>query len=146
MKSTKSLNASNLGKLLTAFATGNFPLTLDVNLDVKNPNSQLAKLSGADYKVFIDNVQMLEGQLDKAIEVPANSSEKIAIPVSLNLKEILKGESRDKLIDFACNLSTTNEAASRVKVSIKPYFTIGNSVIKYPGYITIGGDKIMPQN
>jgi len=131
-------------KLIEAFSSKSFPLALNVNVDVKNPNTATARLDGFDYILWIDDVKMTSGSMTKQVSVGAN--EKIVMPVNftIDLLNILKSESRDKLISFGSGLATNNADASRVKLSIKPYLTIGGSVMKFPSYITIGGNKIMP--
>lgn len=143
-KSVKDFNVTDALKLANAFASKSFPLALNVNVDVKNPNTTTARLDGFDYILWIDDVKMTAGSMSKQVSVGAN--EKVMMPVNftVDLMTILKSESRDKLISFGTGLATNNADASRVKLSIKPYFTIGGSVMKFPSYITIGGNKIMP--
>lgn len=133
-------------KIANAFATKQFPLSLNVNVDVKNPNTQTARLDGFDYILWIDDIKMTSGSMNKQIQVAANQKVTMPIEFSVNLLDILNSEAKDKLVSFGCGLATNNADASRVKVSLKPYFTIGQSVMKFPTYITLGGDKIMPQN
>ncbi len=143
-KSVKDFNVTDALKLANAFSSKSFPLALNVNVDVKNPNTATARLDGFDYILWIDDVKMTSGSMTKQVSVGAN--EKIVMPVNftIDLLNILKSESRDKLISFGSGLATNNADASRVKLSIKPYLTIGGSVMKFPSYITIGGNKIMP--
>lgn len=145
-KSVKDFNVTDALKLANAFTSKSFPLALNVNVDVKNPNTTTARLDGFDYILWIDDVKMTSGSMTKQVSVGAN--EKVMMPVNftVDLLDILKSESRDKLISFGSGLATNNADASRVKLSIKPYFTIGGSVMKFPSYITIGGNKIMPSS
>ncbi len=143
-KSVKDFGVTDALKLANAFTSKSFPLTLNVNVDVKNPNTATARLDGFDYILWIDDVKMTAGSMSKQVSVGSN--EKVTMPVgfSVDLFEILKSQSRDKLVSFGCGLATNNADASRVKLSIKPYFTIGGQVMRFPSYITIGGNKLMP--
>ncbi|MCR5455870.1 MAG: LEA type 2 family protein [Bacteroidales bacterium] len=145
-KSVKDFGVADALKLATAFTSKSFPLSLNVNVDVKNPNTTTARLDGFDYILWIDDVKMTSGSMSKQVSVGAN--EKVTMPVNftIDLLDILKSESRDKLVSFGCGLATSNSSASRVKLSIKPYFTIGGSVMRFPTYITIGGNKLMPSS
>lgn len=131
-------------KIASAFMNKSFPLSLRVNVDVKNPNTSVARLDGFEYILWIDDMRMTSGSMTKQISL--NSSEKTVMPVELNfdLYEIMSREGKDKLVTLACGLAGKDKAKSRVKLSIKPYFTVGNTMIRYPGYITIGGNRIMP--
>ena len=143
-KSVKDFNVTDALKLANAFTSKSFPLALNVNVDVKNPNTTTARLDGFDYILWIDDVKMTAGSMSKQVSVGANQKVTMPVNFTVDLVDILKSESRDKLVSFGCGLATNNADASRVKLSIKPYFTIGGSVMKFPSYITIGGNKLMP--
>ncbi len=145
-KSVKDFNVTDALKLANAFTSKSFPLALNVNVDVKNPNTTTARLDGFDYILWIDDVKMTAGSMSKQVSVGANQKVTMPVNFTVDLVDILKSESRDKLVSFGCGLATNNADASRVKLSIKPYFTIGGSVMKFPSYITIGGNKLMPSN
>lgn len=143
-KGIKDFGVTDALKLANAITSKSFPLSLNVNVDVKNPNATTARLDGFDYILWIDDVKMTAGSMTKQVSVGANQKVMMPIGFTIDLLDILKSESRDKLVSFGCGLATNNADASRVKLSIKPYFTIGGSVMKFPSYITIGGNKIMP--
>ena len=145
-KGIKDFGVADALKLANAFASKSFPLALNVNVDVKNPNSTTARLDGFDYILWIDDVKMTSGSMSKQVSVGANQKVMMPVNFTVDLLDILKSESRDKLASFGCGLATNNADASRVKLSIKPYFTIGGSVMKFPSYITIGGNKLMPSS
>lgn len=143
-KSIKSLKITDAPKILSAISNKSLGLSLNVNVDVKNPNNQAARLDGFDYILWIDDMEMLSGSMDKQLNVGANQKSTLAIPFTLNLSQILTPKKLGSTGSFAFGLATDNADNSRVKVSLKPYFTIGSKTIKFPSYITIGGDKIMP--
>ena len=133
-------------KLVQAFVNKNFTLSLTVNVKVKNPNQRKAALGGFDYILWIDDVKMLAGTMNQAFEIESGQSITMPMEFSIDLLDLLKGESRDKILSFGCGLAINNADASRVKLSLKPYFKNGANISKFPTYITIGGDKIMPAN
>ena len=140
----KDFGVADALKLANAIKNKSFPLALNVNVDVKNPNTTTARLDGFDYILWIDDVKMTSGSMTKTVSVGASQTVMMPVNFTVDLLDILKSESRDKLASFGCGLATNNADASRVKLSIKPYFTIGGSVMKFPSYITIGGNKLMP--
>lgn len=133
-------------KLVKALTNKDFTLNLTVNVKVKNPNQRKAALGGFDYILWIDDVKMLAGTMNQAFEIESGQSITMPMEFSIDLLELLKGESRDKILSFGCGLAINNADASRVKLSLKPYFKNGANISKFPTYITIGGDKIMPTN
>lgn len=145
-KSLKDFSVADGLALANAFMTKQFPLSLNVNVDVKNPNAKTASLSGFDYILWIDDMKMTQGKMDKQISLQANESTVMPVNFQLNLSEILSSEAKDKLMNFGLGLATSNPDASRVKLSLKPYFRVGSQVMKSPAYITIGGNKLMPSS
>ncbi|MCR5568036.1 MAG: LEA type 2 family protein [Paludibacteraceae bacterium] len=145
IKSYNNLSLKDTPKLLAAFAKKELNLNFNVNVDVKNPNSQTARLDGLDYILWIDNAKILTGSMNKQMSIGANQSGTLALPFSFNLFDFFSGKSSSKMISFALGLATNSADNSRVKVSIKPYFAVGKQTIKLPAYVTVGGDKIMPK-
>lgn len=142
--SFKDVSAADVIKLGAAYLTKSFPLTMNVNVNVTNPNPTTARLAGLEYILWIDDVKMTAGSMTQSLTVAQNETAVMPLSFSLDLLEILKGESKDKILSFGCGLATGNPDVSRVKVSFKPSFNVGGSIIKWPTYITIGGNKLMP--
>jgi len=144
-KSYKSLKFSEVSELMSGYVNKELMLDLTVNMKVNNPNDQIAQLDGMDYILWIDDQQMAEGVTKSQIKIEAKSESNVALPVTMNIYESLKGKKLETMAQFAFGLATENADASRVKVSIKPFFTFGNDTVRFPSYITVGGDQIMPK-
>jgi hypothetical protein len=78
---------------------------------------------------------MATGTLNKRVEIPANGGITI-IPLQLgtDLLEIMKGESRQALVNFGLNLADAGNRPTRVSIKVKPTILIGAVEIEYPGY------------
>ncbi|MBO4332460.1 MAG: LEA type 2 family protein [Paludibacteraceae bacterium] len=144
-KSYKSLKFADVAQLMSDYANKQMMLDMTVNMKVKNPNDQIAQLDGMDYILWIDDLQMAEGVTKNQIKIEAKSESNVALPITMNIYESLKGKKLETMAQFAFGLATENADASRVKVSIKPFFTFGNDTVRFPSYITVGGDQIMPK-
>ncbi len=144
--SFKDVSTTDVLKLGAAYLTKQFPLSFNVNVNVTNPNATTAKLAGLDYILWIDDVKMTSGSMNQSLSVAQNETAVMPLNFSIDLLNILQGESKDKILSFGCGLATGNPDVSRVKVSFKPSFNVGGSVIKSPTYITIGGNKLMPSS
>ncbi len=145
IRSPKELSYVDLLQLIPAFKDKSLGLNMNVNINVTNPNPNEAKLEGVDYIIWVDEREVLAGNMDKKISIGSNQTEVLSIPVSVNLLNMATFTTLDALVEFAFGLATDNPDASRMKVSLKPYFNIGNKKVKMPFYVTIGGDKIMPK-
>lgn len=136
--SISDLGISDMARLLAIFASPSFPLSLQINLVGRNPNASPAGLNRLEWILFIDDVQMTTGILDKPFVIPANNGTAvIPVAIGMDLKQALNGESAQALINFAMNLAGIGNKASRIKIKIKPTIMIGGSAITYPGYFPV---------
>lgn len=145
VKNYKSLTLPKATKILSSFMSNSLELALNVNLDIRNPHDEVAKFNGMDYILWIDDMQVLAGSLNQNITVEPKTKAFVPVSFSVNLKDLLKGKSRDMVLDYGFGLATNKEQSSRVKLSFKPYLRLGTKQIKFPAYITVGGDKLMPK-
>ena len=132
-----NLNVSQLLSLTNALMNRSLPVTFNVNLDVKNPNSIAASMSKMDYILTLNGKQVVSTTMNNSINVPANSSNVISIPVSTDLFELFSGESADAIVNLAFKLAGANSNPVNVGIKVKPYITIGNQQLAYPDYITL---------
>lgn len=144
-KSYKSLKLGDIAVLMAGYAQKNLMFDMNVNMKVHNPNNQAAQLDGMDYILYIDDQQMLEGETKEKVRIEANSDNVITLPVEMNFYDAVKDQKLQTMAELAMNLATDDAEASRVKIAIKPFFTFGKDTLRFPSYITIGGNQIMPK-
>ncbi len=138
VKGITDLSLLDAGKITLALArNSSLPMNMTVNIEVKNPNKKTAGLNELKWILYIDDIQMAEGESTQRFEVPANGTNILPLDVNLDLKKALKGKSRSALLKFAFNLAGFGREASRVKVRAKPSFKVLGGTIRYPGYIKI---------
>jgi len=135
--SVKDLGVVDFAMIMSALTQPHLPLSLQLNIEVKNPNPAPAGINGLDYIIFIDDIQMLQGAYNQPITVPASSSAVIPVQVNVDLKQMLKGQSMDAILNFGFNLAGVGHKPSRFKVKLKPSILVGTTVLSYPGYITV---------
>jgi len=135
--SLSDLSIMEMAKIAGVIAGGTLPLTFDLNIEVKNPNTGMAAMNKLDWILIIDDIEMTRGILNQRIEIPANAVSSIPVAMNLDLMKSLNGKSGDALINFALNLAGSGTRPTRIKLKAKPSILIGTSPIDYPGYITI---------
>jgi hypothetical protein len=139
--SLADLSIIDVGKLMTSIVGPVFPLSLQINLLGRNPNDRPAGLNRIDWILFIDDIQMTSGSLDKAFVIPPNNGVAvIPVNVNVNLKQVLQGKSAEALVNFGLNLSGKGKSPTRFKVKLRPTIMVGQSAITYPGFITVKTD------
>ena len=124
--------------LVAAASSGYLPLSLNVNVEVKNPNTEMAALNKTEWKLYVDDLYMASGTYEERTEIPENNGMAIlSVPVSVNLAELLEGETGQALLNLALNLAEVGDQPSRITISAKPYIYVGKRLIQYPGFFDI---------
>ncbi len=140
-KSFTDLSFTDGIKLLASVTSGSLPLSMTVNVEVRNPNKEKAALNKLDWILLIDNVEVANGTTTNRIEIlPNNASGIFPIQVTTDLVKVLSGQSGKNLINFGLNLAGYGNKPTRITLKAKPTILIGASAIEYPGYITINND------
>ena len=137
----ENLNVSQLLSLTNAVMSKRLPVTFNINLNVDNPNSIAASMGKMDYIVSLNGKEVVSTTLNKSINVPANSSNIVTIPITTDLFQLFSGESADAIINLAFILAGASSDPVNLGLKVKPYITINNSQLAYPNYITL--DKVL---
>lgn len=133
----ESLNVSQLLALTNAIMSKSLPVTFNVNLDVRNPNSIAASMAKMDYILTLNGKQVISTTMNQAVSVPANSSNTVSIPISTDLFQLFSGESADAIVNLAFKLAGANSNPVNVGLKVKPYISINGQQLAYPDYITM---------
>lgn len=137
----ENLNVSQLLSLTNAVMSRKLPVTFNINLNVENPNSIAASMAKMDYIVSLNGKQVASTTLNQSINVPANSSKVVSIPITTDLFQLFSGESADAIVNLAFKLAGANSDPVNLGLKVKPYVTINNSQLAYPDYITL--DRVL---
>ena len=123
---------------MKAVSSNSFPLSFQLNLEGKNPNSEPAGLNKLEWILFIDDIQMTSGSLNQAFTIPlGNGIAQIPINLNFDLKKVLAGKSLDAMVNFGFNLAGAGNKPTRIMIKLKPTIMIGTFALTYPGYIKV---------
>ena len=135
--SVKDLGIADFAMIMGALTKPEVPLSLLLNIEVKNPNPAPAGINSLEYVIFIDDIQMVEGNYTQPITVPPSSTVIFPVPLAMDLKQSLKGKSIDAIMNFGFNLAGVGHVPTRFKVKLKPGILVGGNSLSYPGFITV---------
>lgn len=135
--SKNDLNATQLLSLANSIVKKQLPVTFNVNLDVKNPNSIAASMAKMDYIISLNGKEVVSTTLNQSVSVPANSTNVVSIPITTDLFQLFSGESADAIVNLAFKLAGASSNPVNLGIKVKPYITIGNQQLAYPDFITI---------
>lgn len=131
--------------LTGAFTRGSLPATFTLNVEAKNPNNGTAKsrntaltLQGFDWRLLIDDVRTVGGDLERAIDVPGTAATTI-IPLAVNMDfvQFFKDKGYNGVLNLALALGGANGSTSRVKLDAQPTVGTPFGPLTYPSRLTI---------
>ncbi|MBK9248125.1 MAG: hypothetical protein IPM69_08450 [Ignavibacteria bacterium] len=131
--------------LSRAVATGKLPVEFTINVAAVNPNdgkggspSRTATLSSLDFRLLIDDVQTIKGDITSPLDIPGTGqSTIIPVTVSLDLYEYFGNKGYDGLVNLALALGGAKGSASHIKLDARPTVSTVLGPVSYPGRITI---------
>lgn len=130
------LDVAKIVALLSG-AAESIPLSMNVVLDVENPNTKDAGFEKLDYVLNIDNVDLLSGELSEPFLVSAGSKSQLPVNLSVDLLTLLSGESKELVVKMVKNILGLTEESSKVQLKIKPTIKIGQREHQVASYIPI---------
>jgi hypothetical protein len=139
VRSLSDLNLLQAGKITAAYASGSLPLSLTLNVDVKNPNATQAAMNSMDWILLIDGKEIVDGTVNDRIAITPNGGvATLPIQIRADLRKILAKNSTEENINMGLGLAGNgNKPSPKLTLKVKPSFLIGGSSIKYPGYINV---------
>ncbi|WP_316803960.1 hypothetical protein [Pedobacter nototheniae] len=118
------------------------PLRANLNLEISNPSTKLAAINQFEYKILVNNTDLAEGIVNQNVSIAQGQT--VTVPVQLNSNIyglISNGNMFNDIIKAAKRGSTSkDEKLGLLTIKIRPTFMLGNTPVKYPGYITINKD------
>lgn len=142
--SLKDLNILDGAKLLSSFASGKLPATFTVNLIAKNPDyaggskESSSIIKSLDWRLLIDNKEMLTGSIDKGIVIPGvGQSVTIPIPVTIDFFKLLGDGGYESLINLALAIGGKSGNSSKLTLKVDPTLDMFLGGIISPGEIDV---------
>ena len=139
--------------LTTAFQRRSLPTTFVLNVEARNPNtggagkrSSPLKLTALNWRLLIDGVPTVTGDLDRPIEIPGTQDVAIIpITVSIDLYRFFAEQGYDKILNLAMALGGKQGSTARVQLDAKPSVEAPFGSLTYPGRITIVDAEFRPR-
>lgn len=142
-KSLQDFNSLEVLKLTTSFVKGNLPLSFILNVEAKNSDeknlmSSEISISSFPYKLFLNDKEILQGNIDKPIYLPKDSgSILIPLKVQFDLAQSFKDKSFEDILNFVLSISGIKNSTSNIKLVAQPTLNTPIGEIKSPKEITI---------
>lgn len=131
------LNTAQLMQLTAAIFQKEMLVDFDLMLNINNPNDKPAAMNRMDYELFIDNKQILTGQMNQPVNVDANANTTVPMPIQLDLFKVLNDETQSTLVNLAFKLTGDESDPAEILLKVKPYIKVGGRELAYPGFLNV---------
>jgi len=133
------MNLLQAGRITAAYASGNMPLTMTLNVEAQNPNDATAAMNRMEWILLIEGKEIVTGVLNDRVAIaPDGGTATIPVQISADLRQLMAKNSMDENINLGLGLAGAGGRPSpKLALKIKPSLMIGNFTVPYPGYITL---------
>lgn len=131
-----NITATDVVLLAAAITNKQVPLSLDVNIDVKNPTQNAAMLNTMDWALDIAKTQFATGATTQSYNIRPNTTSTVPLGVNTDLYRIFSKDGINSLKTFAGSFNSEGKS-SEVGLKIRPSLTVANQTIKSPNFISI---------
>ncbi|HRP03130.1 MAG TPA: hypothetical protein PLE30_10835 [Candidatus Kapabacteria bacterium] len=143
--SVSDISITDALKLTNAFATKSFPAEFVLNVAAKNPNDGTngskksdATISSLDYRLLIDDVPTITGDISAPIGIPGNGqSVEIPLKMGLDLYQFFGNKGYESIANLALAIGGVSGTPARLKLDMKPTVKTSFGPISYPSRLTI---------
>jgi hypothetical protein len=138
LMTNQNINLGSLPALAFGLLRKDVPLHATLNMEVMNPSGYDAAINEFEYKILINKQELATGFVNRLVNVAAGQS--ITVPVDLNVNVyqfISNAKVMAEITEFLRGGSGGSERKGLVTLKIRPSIMVGNTLVKYPGFISI---------
>lgn len=126
-KSISDFSYGDIPNLINAVSKGSMPASFNLNILAQNPNdgggyaAQDLDITDFKWRLFIDNVETVGGNIAQPIKVPGTGqSTKFALAINIDLLKFFKDKGYEGVVNLALKLGGVNKSSSNIKLLVKP--------------------------
>lgn len=131
-----NISLADVAKLSAALLTKNVPLSMDVNINVKNPTTNNASLTTLDWILELEGKEFCNGTSNKSYSINAGSTSAIPLSVSTDIYSLFSKNGIESLKNFVSSFASDG-TSSKVGLKIKPSINVGGVDFPSPKFITL---------
>ena len=131
-----NLSATDVVKLVAAYQSKQVPLSMDINVNVKNPTQQQAAMTAMNWILAIDGTDVANGASNRTYTIKPNTTTTVPLGVNTDLGQLFSSKGVDALKNFASSF-TSDGTSSKVGLRIRPSMSVGTTQVPFPNYITL---------
>lgn len=143
VRSYQDLGVGGTATILSAWASGRLPLSLQVDVRAENPeeNAVTARLAQLDWALLLEDRETVSGTVGEEFVLPPGQPTTIPVRAELDLLEFFEGSGPD-LVELVLALSGNGGAPKQVAVRIQPTIQTALGPMRYPRPITVVNQRV----
>ena len=128
-----SLGVVDVARIAAALVANDVPLGMVAHVSATNPpgNTVTARMVDLGWTLFIEDRQMLAGQLRSAVTIEPGGTADVPLAVRFNLLDLGQGGARD-LFDLALAISGQGSLQKDLRLELVPTIETSLGPIRYP--------------
>lgn len=131
-----NVTVADAARLLYAITNKTVPLSMDVNVNVKNPTQNKANVTAMAWALDIENKQIANGNNNMAYVIEPKKTTVVPLNVGTDIYSVFANGGVEALKNFAGSFGNDGKS-SRLDLRIKPSINIAGRNISTPNYINI---------
>jgi LEA14-like dessication related protein len=117
---------------------GNIPLKTNLIVEITNPTANTAAINELDYKLLINQHEVVDGTINQEISVAAHETTLVPLEFTFDIYKFIANDSiRRNIQNFIQKSESQEPRVVYLTIRVKPGILIGGQLIKYPGFIDI---------
>lgn len=135
----QEINLGSLPGLALGLLRKDIPLKARVNLEIKNPTSDVASINEFEYKILINREELMSGFVNQEVNVGAGQATTVPLDMVANLYPFVSNSKvMNEITEFLKGGKNGGpERKGILTLKIRPSIKVAGVLIKYPGFITI---------
>ncbi len=110
---------------------------LTVDVQVKNPNNELATLRGFQYVLVIGGKEIINTEIKSVLDIPANGERVFGVNSRFDLIKAAKDTGYDTLLKLAIGLTEGRGQPVKFDLYFRPSIYIKDKKVKYKDFIKL---------
>jgi hypothetical protein len=138
LQDISQLNFLEAAQIMATFSGGGeFPLTFIQNVEVQNPNNEVAAINRLEWILFVDDKEITQGANDQRVEIQPNAITNMPLSFKIDLRKVINSGAASAFTNLVLNLLKQSKKPSSITLKVKPSFKIAGMMMPYPGYISL---------
>lgn len=135
---SQDINISSLPGLAFGLLRRDVPLRARLNLQISNPSGSEAAINQFEYKILINRQELATGFVNQEVNVMPGQAAVVPVDMNVNVYQFISNARvMSEISDFLRAGNGSEERKGLVTLKIRPSIKVGNSLIRYPGFISI---------